>query len=401
MGQQGRRLQQSSAKKKTSLFTRLYLLYVLLLLVLCLAVFFYVRGSLLLYENAQPEVFMDTLLEQLAQGDGEQVEKLCFPDSGSSPFEDAQQLRQSLSSTLQTARLTWSADSQSYSSTRPVYQICADGEPLLSVHLYAESSETRMGILTISTWALGNAALIQSDTDFLQEDGSYACTIWTSSEYQVLVNGVALTSEQQVDGTEPLEQLKTVSAYADVPQMVCYQVDDLRFSPTVTVLDNQGQQVEAQVEDGGTVRAEPTFSASQEGEAMAAQVDVLGITETWSKLMTDDLGGARHGVAQVRQYLIPDSYLDEMAGAYASGVDITFVSNHSLNGFTGETVSNCIQYSQTCFSCDVYFEKNMTLTKDGSTRTDVFYSRVYFVLISDETLAEPGWYMADMQSILE
>ncbi|MCD8332077.1 MAG: hypothetical protein LUB63_06090 [Oscillospiraceae bacterium] len=401
MGQQGRRLQQSGAKKKTSLFTKLYLLYVFLLLALCLAVFLYVRSSLLLYENSQPEVFMDTLLEQLAQGGGERVEQMCFPDSGDSPFEDAQQLRQSLSSTLQTAQLTWSADSQSYNSAQPVYQICADGEPLLSVHLYVESSVTRMGILTISTWALDSAALIQSDTAFLQEDGSYACTVWTSSEYTVLVNGVALTQEQQVDGTESLEQLKTVSAYTDVPQLVCYQVDELRFSPTVTVLDGQGQQVQIEEEEGGTVRAEPVFSSSQEGETMAAQVDVLGITETWSKLMTDDLGGARHSVAQVQRYLIPDSYLYEMAGAYASGIDITFVSNHSLDGFTGEKVSNCIQYSQSCFSCDVYFEKNMTLTKDGSTRTDVFYSRVYFVLISDETLADPGWYMADMQSILE
>ncbi|MCD8376140.1 MAG: hypothetical protein LUD69_04295 [Oscillospiraceae bacterium] len=400
MGQTGTRLL-ARKKKKPSLFTRLYLLYVLLLLALCLAVFFYVRNSLSLYENAQPDAFMDALLEQLKQGEGEQLEQLCFPDGEGGPFENPEQLRQSLSDTLQTAQLTWKTDTQSYDSARPAYQICADGEPLVSVGLYAESGVTRMGLLTISTWTLESAAPVQSDTAFLQEDGSYTCTVWTSSEYTVLVNGVALTGEQRTGETEPLEQLETVSAYADVPELVCYRVGDLRLSPTVTVLDSQGQQVQTETEDGGTVWAEPVFSASQEGEALVVQVDVLGITETWSKLMTDDLGGARHGVAQVQSYLIPGSSLYNLAGDYASGIDITFVSNHTLDGFSEEKVSNCIQYSQDCFSCDVYFEKNMTLTKDGSARTDVFYSRVYFVLISDETLAEPGWYMADMQAVLE
>ncbi len=400
MEQTETQVSKTKQRRKPSLFTRLYLFFVLLLLAMCLAVFFYVRSSLLLYESSQPEVFMDALLEQLAQGDGDQVETLCFPDSGDSSFENPESLRQALSETLQTAQLTWQADSQSYNSAQPVYQICADGEPLLSVYLYIENSTTRMGILTISTWALDSAALIQSDTTFLQEDGSYACTVWTSSEYTVLVNDVTLTEAQRTDMTEPLEQLEIVSAYADVPELVCYQVSDLSLSPTVTVLDERGQQVQTETEDGGTVRAEPVFSASQEGEDLVSQVDVLGITETWSRFMTDDLGGARHGVAQVLQYLIPGSVLYEMAEDFASGVDITFVSGHSLDSFSGEEISNCIRYSPTCFSCDVYFEKNMTL-RTGSARTDVFYSRVYFVLISDEDVADPGWYMADMQTILE
>lgn len=407
MRHQGKRVQQptpaKAKKKRLSVFTRLYFLYVLLLLALCLAVFLYVRSSLLLYENSLPEDFMDDLLEELAQGSGqaELVEQLCFPGDGNSSFENIQQLKQSLSDTLQTTQLSYSLDSKSYDSAAPVYEIYADGEPLLTIGLRTESSVTRMGILTISSWALDSAApWTQGSTDFLQEDGSYACTIWASSSYQVLVNDISLTQEQQVGDPEPLEQFQYVSEYADVPQLLCYQVTGLTYPPTVKILDEQGQVVEAPVEDG-IIKVQPVFAASEQGEAMAGQVDVLTITKTWSRFMTDDLGGARHGVAQVRQYLIPGSYLDNMANAYASGIDITFVSNHTLNGFAKETVSNCIQYSETCFSCDVYFEKNMTLTTTGAARTDVFNSRVYFVYITDETAAAPGWYMVDMQSILE
>ena len=122
--------------------------------------------------------------------------------------------------------------------------------------------------------------------------------------------------------------------------------------------------------------------------------------------MTDDLNGELHGLYTVYDFLIKDSDYYRYAYEWATGIDITFTSTHTIDSFTNERVTNFNQYNENCFSCEVYFEKNMSLYR-GSTyvgaRTDVFHSIMYFLYIDDTPdngIDDPHWAIAVMHDVL-
>lgn len=397
-----RRSGTATAKRGISAFYICYIILAVLLILLILFVFLYVRSSLVTYEENQPDNFMEDLVQNLSKDENERVkvENLCFPAGSSSPYENAEEMKSQLNQTLRSADLTYELDSNSYDSNAPVYRILADGEDLLHVQLYTTKSENRMGILTITYLDVEDIVPAQGgETGSLQDDGTYKCTVHAPSTYTVLLNGVELPADLQTGEAETLDEFQNFAQYTDLPEMVTYEISGLSYPPVVSALNDQGENAEFTADDG-TVDISYTYTTGEAAEELGSQVDALNITETWSMLMTDDLGGANHGIAQVRAYLIPGSYLDNMAYDFANSVDIQFVSVHTLDEFANESVSNYIMYSPNCFSCDVYFEKIMSVYENAD-RTDVFNSRVYFVNVTDATIATPGWYMVDMQTIIE
>ncbi len=397
-----RRSGAAEAKRGISAFYICYIILAVLLILLILFVFLYVRSSLVTYEKNQPDNFMEDLVQSLSKDENERikVENLCYPAGSSSPYENAEEMKTQLNQTLQSADLSYELDSNSYDSNAPVYRILADGEDILHVQLYTTKSENRMGILTIAYLDVEDIVPAQGgETGSLQDDGTYKCTVHAPSTYTVLLNGVELPNDLQTGEAEILDEFQNFAQYTDLPEMVTYEVSGLSYPPVVTALNEQGENAEFTADDG-TVDISYTYTTGEAAEELGSQVDALYITETWSKLMTDDLDGENHGIAQVRAYLIPDSYLDNMAYDFANSVDIQFVSVHTLDEFANESVSNYIMYSPNCFSCDVYFEKIMSVYENAD-RTDVFNSRVYFVNVTDAAVATPGWYMVDMQTIIE
>ena len=121
-------------------------------------------------------------------------------------------------------------------------------------------------------------------------------------------------------------------------------------------------------------------------EDIAKEINVLNTMELWSKFMTNDIGGYDNGLSVIAKYLIPDSEYYKYARQWAYGIDITFTSEHVILGFKNESVKNFMRYSDTCFSCSVYFEKDMALYRGATfvgNKTDIFNSVVYFTKISD------------------
>lgn len=120
--------------------------------------------------------------------------------------------------------------------------------------------------------------------------------------------------------------------------------------------------------------------------------------------MTDDLTGQRHGFYKMEKYLIADSYMHEVAWDWATGVDITFTSPHTLakNPFTTADIGNFVAYSDTCFSCDILLEKPMYITR-ANTVIDTMHSTFYFVLCddTDDGKDNPHWAIADIKEITE
>ena len=120
--------------------------------------------------------------------------------------------------------------------------------------------------------------------------------------------------------------------------------------------------------------------------------------------MTDDLGGKTHGFYTMEKNLIANSYMHEVAWEWATGVDITFTSPHTLakNPFTTAEATNFVAYSDTCFSCDILLEKPMYIKK-ANTVIDKIYSTFYFVYCDDTDNGrdDPHWAIADIQKIAE
>lgn len=141
-------------------------------------------------------------------------------------------------------------------------------------------------------------------------------------------------------------------------------------------------------------------------ESITAQIDVMKQAKTWSLFMTDDLDGEKHGLTEVQKMFIKDSDYYNYAHAWATGPDIKFISEHTTNGFENEKISNFTQYNDKCFSCEVYFEKKMTLYNEDrfvGFRNDVFNSIMYFVLIDDTPdngKNDPHWAIAAMHDVI-
>ncbi|MBR5741792.1 MAG: hypothetical protein IKX91_04475, partial [Firmicutes bacterium] len=174
----------------------------------------------------------------------------------------------------------------------------------------------------------------------------------------------------------------------------------LTFEPVFTIYNNAGEPVATTVKNGD-VTCDAAFASTKAAEELGSKaVDALAIGELWSKFMTNDVGGDARGLYTVRNncLLLPGSDLYKKATSWANSIDITFVSGHSIFSFTGERVSNYVLYNDDLFSCDVYFEKNMTL-KTGAKRTDVFHNRLFFVNNKDTANGFLGWRLADMFSL--
>lgn len=137
-------------------------------------------------------------------------------------------------------------------------------------------------------------------------------------------------------------------------------------------------------------------------EDISAQINPLEIAKNWSKFMTNDY----NHLDVIQSYFIKDSDYYHYAYQWAYGIDHTFTSEHIIDSFTNESVNNFVRYSDTCFSCEVYFEKNMTLYRGErwvGKKVDVFNSIMYFVYIDDTPnngLDDPHWAIAVMHDIV-
>lgn len=389
-------------EKKKSRFGIFLLVYIAILILGGAAALMYVRDSLVLYESAQPGVYMEGFAERLSEG-GElaaEVGKMYLEAAAPGKFDDSEACRQFFASKMDGAVYSCAPAPGSYSADSPVYLVYADGDPLLRVTLRGTNPSTRLGIMSISEWETEDMEFCS--TAFggaLPGVGKrYACRIEAPDIYRVYLNGVELGEEELVGKPVPLEEFQYVAEYVKVPELVTYSVEGLVAEPQIRIRDLSGAEVEFQTKDGRVI-ADCSFRSNTTGEEYQDQIDVLHVAKLWSSFLTRDLDGPRYGIGKLLPCLVKDSYLYQMAEKYARSVDITFVSSHSLEGFTKERVSDYIKYGEDCFSCEVYFEKNMRLTKGGGKRVDVFHNRMYFVYL-EESVAKPGWYLADMQAVI-
>ncbi|MBE6996242.1 MAG: hypothetical protein E7429_05915 [Ruminococcaceae bacterium] len=217
--------------------------------------------------------------------------------------------------------------------------------------------------------------------------------------YTVQVDGAAVPAKAVA--TVPNPNYAHFADYVDgLPSISTYNIAILKDDAAITVTDPGGKAVA--LEEGVTAHnltADPVGLDAVPAE-IAAQVDVLDIAKKWSLFMSADLA-----FSKLSPSLISGSYQYQVAKKYATGIDITFISNHILRdpAFTGESVSNFVRITEDCFSVDIRFTKHMYLTRTGENVDDTLNDRFYFVRCddTDDGKDNPAWKLATMKEIID
>jgi hypothetical protein len=390
-------------EEKKSIFKKFLIIYVIILTVVMLVFLGYVADSLIKYEKNQIENYMEDVISDLKKASKKgKIER--YVDTSKitmSQFEkENTSINEGFSELLDTKKITYKLNKNSTENENPIYDIYADNEKILEVGLDGTQKENRLGLLTFNAW---KTKIIEPK----MEKGLYTCDILVPNNCSVYVNGRILTEEQIVEKVQN-EGLTQISKYVEIPYIVKYEVTELLKEPEVKILDSKGNEVEY-TQEGNTISKELDFISTDSVEDamknIKGKTDILRVAKDWSLYLTDDLEGRLHGYYNISKYLIDDSDIEKFAYSWATGVDITFVSSHTLLNptFTDEKISNFEIYNENAFSCEVYLQKNLKLKSGGKKIEDKMNDRMYFAYYdeTDDGKDNPAWKLVNMQSVTE
>ena len=366
--------------------------YIIILTVLMVISLIYVVESLIKYENLQVEKFLNNTMDQVANAgrSGNISKYLDVSNFNLSKFEGENASKDKLiAEYIKSNEFTFKLDSESVDLNNPVYDALVGENAIFKIALNGEKKVTRLGILTFQDWKLDKVTLAKTD-------GLYECIIAAPSDYKVYVNNIQVTENEKTDGKLD-EGLEELAKYANIPFMTKYTISGLINEPEVKIEDEKGNEAKYEKEDNIYKVALDFEEIQDEKEALNkinGDIDIMKIAKDWSLYLSNDLSGKLHGFYNINQYLIKDSYMYKYAYKWATNVDITFISSHTLDNptFTNTKLSNFRIYNEKAFSCDVYLEKNMII-KGGNKLQDKMNERMYFAYYNG------SWKLVNMQSI--
>lgn len=391
-------------KQNKSIFKKFLLIYVIILVVIMLIFLGYVADSLIKYEKNQTENYIESTINNLkkASKKNQLGAYIDITKINISEFDNdtRQAINEGFYELLNTKNITYKLNENSKDEKNPVYDIFAEKEKILEVALDGSKKENRLGLLTFNSWKVKNI-------EPKMEKGLYTCNILAPNDCKVMLNGKELTEEHVKEKVQN-EGLTQISKYVEIPYIVKYEVAELLKKPEVKMLDKNGNEIKY-TQEGNTFEKELNFitaeTIEEANEHIKGEIDVLKVAEDWSLYLTDDLSGKLNGYYNISKYLIEGSNIKKFAYSWATGVDITFVSSHTLLNptFTDEKASNFEIYNENAFSCEVYLQKNLKLKSGGKIIEDKMNERMYFAYYDDteDGKDNPAWKLVNMQSVTD
>lgn len=396
------------AKNKTkSLFWRIYLIYIVAIVIAIGAAFIYVRGVMVQYENSEPTNYIYDLLRHAGKSDkalGEYLQENCFSEAN--PYGDPSARSKYFYNTVAFSTLEVSPDLLNSDEVIKVYNVSADGKPFLSVAIEGGDTVTKLGILPMSEWKFKSAFLRAENStqkkivfnDDLTADFEYVFP----EDFVLTIDKVVCDSFEKSEACV-LEDFEYISEYDAVPKGVRVTFERLAYEPDCVILTNDGVSAARLNYQGNSVTAVVEYASLDDARAYLDENEnrLIDMGILWSKFMTKDVPGAYHGLDNVLKgcHILAGSNLETMAQKWAHSIDITFVSLHNKIEINNKSISNPIFYNEKFFSADCYFEKVVYLT-NGKVRTDVFNNRMYFIKTDNGKDAEE-WYWVDMLALNE
>lgn len=356
-------------RKKKSLFKTSLLIFFLVLLILSEVVLIYVSSSLKMFEKGNSDSFMKSLVVDIkkAATSGRANDYFKYP-SKKSEYEKSS-YQKGYAELFKNNKISYVQDKEDTNK----YDIFAGKLRVATVTLESKK-ENRLGLLNFNKYKV-------KKIDTYNSEGIYKIDIYAADKHDVYVNNKKVT-EEYLKGKTPIDGYEEVYDIVALPYEDHYIIEGLTMNPKVTIKD--GDNEIRVLNEGLKYSAFYYFETDDEKEAFDRltnkDFNALELAKNWSLFLTADLGGPRYGLYKLTPNLIEGTSIYKMAYDWATKVDITFTSVHTLakEPFTNIKVSNYKVYNDLAFSVDISFIKNMRIA-NGIERADEFNNTMYFV----------------------
>lgn len=361
----------SKRKKKMTGYKKSLLIWFLLLLIASEACLIYVSTTLKMYEKGNIEGYMTSLIKDMKTASKVgNINKYLSYNKVESKYEKASSFEDGYKELFNESKLSYKKNDK-----ENTYDIYADDTMVASVTLDSKKVR-RLGILSFEEYSI-------KEIETYSKNGIYNIDVYVNSNYDLYINDVKV-SDDDLLSKEEIKEYSEVYDKVDLPYENHYKITNLTKKPKIKVMNGNN---EVKVTNEKSNYYGVTYFKTDDKNAAFSKLtnkdyDPLTFAKNWSLFLTADLPGERYGLYTLTPNLVEGTALYKRAYSWATNVDITFTSMHTLDKdtFTNVKMNGFTVYNENAFSVDIYLEKNMTLV-NGEKRVDTLNDTFYYAYI--------------------
>lgn len=361
----------SKRKKKMTGYKKSLLIWFLLLLIASEACLIYVSTTLKMYEKGNIEGYMTSLIKDMKTASKVgNINKYLSYNKVESKYEKNSSFEEGYKELFSESKLSYKKNDK-----ESTYDIYADDTMIASVTLDSKKVR-RLGILSFEEYSI-------KEIETYSKNGIYNIDVYVNSNYDLYINDIKV-SDDDLLSKEEIKEYSEVYDKVDLPYENHYKITNLTKKPKIKVMNGNN---EVKVTNEKSNYYGVTYFKTDEKDAAFEKLtnkdyDPLTFAKNWSLFLTADLPGERYGLYTLTPNLVEGTALYKRAYSWATNVDITFTSMHTLDKdtFTNVKMNGFTVYNENAFSVDIYLEKNMTLV-NGEKRVDTLNDTFYYAYI--------------------
>lgn len=361
----------SKRKKKMTGYKKSLLIWFLLLLIASEACLIYVSTTLKMYEKGNIEGYMASLIKDMKTASKVgNINKYLSYNKVESKYEKNSSFEEGYKELFNESKLSYKKNDK-----ESTYDIYADDTMIASVTLDSKNVR-RLGILSFEEYSI-------KEIETYSKNGIYNIDVYVNSNYDLYINDIKVNDEDLVS-KEEIKEYSEVYDKVDLPYENHYKITNLTKKPKIKVMNGNN---EVKVTNEKSNYYGVTYFKTDDKDAAFEKLtnkdyDPLTFAKNWSLFLTADLPGERYGLYTLTPNLVEGTALYKRAYSWATNVDITFTSMHTLDKdtFTNVKMNGFTVYNENAFSVDIYLEKNMTLV-NGEKRVDTLNDTFYYAYI--------------------
>lgn len=361
----------SKRKKKMTGYKKSLLIWFLLLLIASEACLIYVSTTLKMYEKGNIEGYMTSLIKDMKTASKVgNINKYLSYNKVESKYEKNSSFEEGYKELFNESKLSYKKNDK-----ESTYDIYADDTMIASVTLDSKKVR-RLGILSFEEYSI-------KEIETYSKNGIYNIDVYVNSNYDLYINDIKVNDEDLVS-KEEIKEYSEVYDKVDLPYENHYKITNLTKKPKIKVM-NGNDEVKVTNEKSNYYGV--TYFKTDDKDAAFEKLtnkdyDPLTFAKNWSLFLTADLPGERYGLYTLTPNLVEGTALYKRAYSWATNVDITFTSMHTLDKdtFTNVKMNGFTVYNENAFSVDIYLEKNMTIV-NGEKRVDTLNDTFYYAYI--------------------
>jgi len=361
----------SKRKKKMTGYKKSLLIWFLLLLIASEACLIYVSTTLKMYEKGNIEGYMTSLIKDMKTASKVgNINKYLSYNKVESKYEKNSSFEDGYKELFNESKLSYKKNDK-----ESTYDIYADDTMIASVTLDSKKVR-RLGILSFEEYSI-------KEIETYSKNGIYNIDVYVNSNYDLYINDIKV-SDDDLLSKEEIKEYSEVYNKVDLPYENHYKITNLTKKPKIKVMNGNN---EVKVTNEKSNYYGVTYFKTDDKDAAFEKLtnkdyDPLTFAKNWSLFLTADLPGERYGLYTLTPNLVEGTALYKRAYSWATNVDITFTSMHTLDKdtFTNVKMNGFTVYNENAFSVDIYLEKNMTLV-NGEKRVDTLNDTFYYAYI--------------------